>query len=159
MTALSAMQKEWIKNTEEGLTTGILVWDLSAAFDTLDISLFIKKMEIYGADKTTQDWFRSFLQNRTQRVRVGGALSSALGLESGVPQGGILSPIIFTLYTADMELWLNNSKLFNFADDTTTYTTSKEARQIKDSLEEDANQVLKFMDSNGLIANEAKTEF
>ena len=159
MTALSAMQKEWIKNTEEGLTTGILVWDLSAAFDTLDISLFIKKMEIYGADKTTQDWFRSFLQNRTQRVRVGGALSSALGLESGVPQGGILSPIIFTLYTADMELWLNNSKLFNFADDTTTDTKGTVPLNIKRNLENDAVNILQFMASNGLVANQAKTEF
>ena len=121
--------------------------------------MLLKKLAIYGADEITLDWFRSFLSKRTQRVRIGGTLSSPLGLETGVPQGGILSPIVFTLYTADMELWIKHSTLINFADDTTTYTTSKEARQIKDSLEEDANQVLKFMASNGLIANEAKTEF
>ena len=120
MTALSSMQKEWIKNTEEGLMTGVLVWDLSAAFDTLDIDVFIEKLKIYGADSTTLEWFKSYLENRTQRVRIGGALSAPLKLVSGVPQGGILSPIVFTLYTADMELWLQSSKLFNFADDTTT---------------------------------------
>ena len=43
MTALSSMQKDWIKNTEDGLMTGVLVWDLSSAFDTLDIELFIRK--------------------------------------------------------------------------------------------------------------------
>ena len=37
------MQKDWMKNTEDGLMTGILVWDLSSAFDTLDIDLFFKK--------------------------------------------------------------------------------------------------------------------
>ena len=58
-----------------------------------------------------------------------------------------------------MELWIKHSTLINFTDDTTTYTISKEARQIKDNLEEDANQVIKFMASYGLIANEAKTEF
>ena len=48
MTALSSMQREWISNTEDGLTTGVLVWDLSSTFDTLDIELFLRKMEKYG---------------------------------------------------------------------------------------------------------------
>ena len=110
MTALSSMQKNWIKNAEEGLMTGVLVWDLSAAFDTLDVGLFLKKLSLYGADELTLSWFRSFLTERTQRVRIGSSLSNALTLTSGVPHGGILSPIVFTLYTADMELWLKKSK-------------------------------------------------
>ena len=88
ITALSAMQKDWIRNTEEGLMTGILVWDLSSAFDTLDIELFLKKMQIYGADDNTVNWFSSFLCDRRQRVRIGGVVSSPLVLVSGVPQGG-----------------------------------------------------------------------
>ena len=88
MSALSAMQKEWIRNSEEGLVTGILVWDLSAAFDTLDISLFLKKMSLYGADGLSLSWFRSFLTERTQRVRIGSSLSAPITLTSGVPQGG-----------------------------------------------------------------------
>ena len=48
-----------------------------------------------------------------------------LELVSGVPQGGILSPIVFTLYTSDMELWLKHSGLFNLADDTTTDSKGK----------------------------------
>ncbi len=159
MTALSSMQKEWIKNSEEGLMTGILVWDLSAAFDTLDISLFLKKMELYGANGLTLSWFKSFLTGRTQRVRIGSALSDTLTLSSGVPQGGILSPIVFTLYTADVGLWLNHSKLTNFADDTTTDVCSKTKEDIKTYLEEDAKKVLNFMASNGLVANQSKTEF
>ena len=156
MTALSSMQKEWITNTESGLLTGILVWDLSSAFDTLDIKLFLSKMSIYGADRTTLDWFSSFLSGRTQRVRIGSALSAPGLLTSGVPQGGILSPIVFTIYTADMELWLKSSKVFNFADDTTTDTKGKEPINIKLKLEEDANNALQFMASNGLVANKKK---
>ena len=159
MTALTAMQKEWIKNSEDGLLTGVLVWDLSSAFDTLDINLFLEKLKIYGADGLTIKWFGSFLCGRTQRVRIDNALSTPLVLVSGVPQGGILSPIIFTLYTADMELWLSNSSLFNFADDTTTDFKHKDVSLIQKKLEEDANNVLSFMASNGLIANESKTEF
>ena len=159
MTALSAMQKDWMRNTEDGLMTGILVWDLSSAFDTLDIDLFLKKMVLYGADDNTVSWFHSFLCDRKQRVRIGGVVSNPLSLASGVPQGGILSPIVFTLYTADMELWLKTSKLTNYADDTTTGNKSKSNLEIKLGLEEDAINVLNFMASNGLIANKAKTEF
>ena len=109
--------------------TGILVWDLSSAFDTLDIKLFLKEMTLYGADEMNINWFRSFLSSRTQRVRIGDSVSTPLELVSGVPQGGILSPIIFTLYTADMELWLKTSSLFNFADDTTTDNRSKSKKR------------------------------
>ena len=78
---------------------------------------------------------------------------------SGVPQGGILSPIIFTLYTADMEQWLKSSKLSNFADDTTTSVKNKNMEKVRKGLEEDAHNVLCFMASNGLVANHSKTEF
>ena len=159
MTALSSMQKDWIKKTEEGLTTGILIWDLSAAFDTLDIDLFQKKLQLYGADYLALSWFKSFLTGRTQRVRIGSALSKPLTLTSGVPQGGILSPIVFTLYTADMGLWLKHSKSTNFADDTTTDYSGSTKEDIKNCLEGDALRVLSFMASNGLVANQSKTEF
>jgi hypothetical protein len=82
MTALTAMQKEWIKNSEVGLLTGVLVWDLSSAFDTLDINLFLEKPKIYGADELTIKWFRSFLCGRTQRVRIGNSLSEPNHLHS-----------------------------------------------------------------------------
>ena len=77
------MQKDWIRNSEEGLITGVLVWDLSAAFDTLDIELFLKKMALYGADKKTLSWFKTFLTERTQRVRIGTTLSAPLRLTEG----------------------------------------------------------------------------
>ena len=138
--------------------TGVLVWDLSSAFDTLDIDLFLKKMVLYGADVNTLSWFKSFLTDRTQRTRIGTKISEPLTLVSGVPQGAILSPIVFTLYTADMELWLKTSNLFNFADDTTTDNKGVNKLEIGLRLVEDANNVLDFMSSNGLVTNQSKTE-
>ena len=58
-----------------------------------------------------------------------------------------------------MELWLKDSKLFNFADDTTTDTKGKDVDVVRRGLEENARNVLSFMASNSLIANQAKTEF
>ena len=90
MTAHSQMQKDWINNTEKGSKTGILIWDLSAAFDTLDINLLCEKLKLYGFMEKTVHWFKSFLTDRSQRVRIGQTLSDAVTLNTGVPQGGTL---------------------------------------------------------------------
>ena len=159
MTALTSIQKQWITSTEEGKKTGVLIWDLSAAFDTLDPGLFCQKLEIYGLDRKSKEWFNSFLTGRTQRVKIGSQLSGPLNLTSGVPQGGILSPIIFTIYGADMEDWVEHSTIFNYADDTTSSCVDKSIETIKKKLENDAENMLCFMASNGLVANPAKTVF
>ena len=57
-----------------------------------------------------------------------------------------------------MEDWLKKSKVFNYADDTMTDNKSKSPEEIKSRLEEDAQMVLSFMASNGLVANQAKTD-
>ena len=157
MSALTAIQQEWANNTTQGLISGILLWDLSAAFDTLDTSTLCSKLAIYGFDMLSCNWFRSFLTGRTQRVKIGRSLSSSKRLESGVPQGGILSPIIFVVYGADMEQWLNHSSALTYADDTSSTVTGMTMNEVKFKLEEDAEMVLKFMASNGLVANPSKT--
>ena len=91
MTAWAQIQQEWAKSTEENKITGVLLWDLSAAFDCLDIDLLCKKLEIYGFEELTVKWFSSFLSNRSQRVRIGEAISNKIDLKSGVPQGGVCS--------------------------------------------------------------------
>ena len=62
--------KDWIKNKEEGQKTGLLIWDLSVAFDALDIELLCKDLALYGFNDQTLNWFSSFLSNRTQREKI-----------------------------------------------------------------------------------------
>ena len=152
MSALSAIQQEWAENSESNLITGILLWDLSAAFDTLNADIFVAKLKIYGFDEKSCAWFNSFLTGRSQQVKIGRTLSSKKALSSGVPQGGILSPIIFVIYGADMELWLKHSNAFTYADDTSSSVTGKSIDEVKRKLEEDADAVLNYMASNGLMA-------
>ena len=78
-------------------------------------------------------------------------------LETGVSQGGILSPIIFTLFTADLELWCKFSKIYGFADDTTSACQGKNLEEIIQNLKTDADSILSYMASNGLVANPTKT--
>ena len=102
-------------------------------------------------------WIRSFLSNRSQKVKIGECISRKEKLVCGVPQGGILSPIIFVLYVSDLEDWLNHSSAFTYADDTSTSISDTDVLKVIRKMEEDANQVLKYMASNGLIANTKKT--
>ena len=85
MTAWSDIQQDWVINSEDKKITGVLLLDLSAAFDTLDVNLLCKKLELYGMDQTALNWFRSFLTDRSQKVRIGECTSSSVKLESGVP--------------------------------------------------------------------------
>ena len=62
------MQKDWVNNSEQGQKTGILIWDLSAAFDTLDTNLLCEKLNLHGFTENTIKWFRAFLTGRQQRV-------------------------------------------------------------------------------------------
>ena len=68
MSALSATQHEWSKNTGEKLITGILIWDLSAAFDTQSQSIFCQKLKLYGFNQILINWFRK-LPNRQNSER------------------------------------------------------------------------------------------
>ncbi len=157
MTALAAMQEDWVRNWDQKMLTGILLWDLSAAYDTLNPSLLCEKLRVYGFDRLSCQWFESFLKGRKQSVRIGKSISRQRNLESGVPQGGILSPIIFTIFGADLEDWTKSSTIFSYADDTSSSSSGESVEEVKRKLEQDAEEVLKFMASNGLVANPSKT--
>ena len=102
-------------------------------------------------------WFESYLTNRSQRVKIGDQLSNGIKLKSGVPQGGVLSPIIFVVYVSDLEDWLCHSTALTYADDTTSSVTGKEITTVMSHMEFDADKLLRYMASNGMVANPKKT--
>ena len=118
--------------------------------------ILCKKLIFYGFEVKTIAWFNSFLIGRSQCVKIGDKISSRKQLLSGVPQGGILSPLAFVIYVSDLCDWLKCSVAGTYADDTQSSCTNKELSIVKKNLESDALQVLLFMASNGLIANPKK---
>ena len=90
---LASMVAEWSKAYEAGQTTGVLLWDLSSAFDTIDVNLLCKKLGIYGVAERTVGWFKSFLMAREQRVQIGDSTSQMQTISVGCPQSSLLSPL------------------------------------------------------------------
>ena len=157
--ALLTMTAKWDESEAKKESTGILLWDLSAAFDCIDWEIFLGKLKALGFDKRSIKWFRSFLEGRSQQVGIGQALSSPRNITTGCPQGSILSPLIFTIMTCDLELWVSNLACFNYADDTSTSASNEDVKIVLKTLEGEANNILKFMASNYLVANPNKTVF
>ena len=80
----------------------VLLYDLSAAFDTVSHEILLAKFELYGFDKGTIKWMKSFLEGRKQIVKVSDELSSTQEINIGTPQGSRLSPLLFICLMADM---------------------------------------------------------
>jgi len=92
--------------------------DLEKAFDTVNHEILLQKLNFYGIRGTSNLWFKSYLENRKQRVKYKSTFSENLSVTCGVPQGSILGPLLFFIYINDMNKVIKNSTTFHFADDT-----------------------------------------
>ncbi|XP_070556586.1 uncharacterized protein [Ptychodera flava] len=139
----------------------LVMLDLSAAFDTVDHEVLLHRLQFrFGITGTALSWFRSYLNNRTQCVKVGSATSSSTHMKSGVPQGSVLGPILFTLYTAPLEDIIVQHGLNHmlYADDTQIYVVCNKPDEVQGSIEVCVDDIRAWMKSNMLILNDDKTE-
>ena len=100
-TAMLEMYDTWVEAAENGKLAGVAMADMSAAFDVVDTDILLAKARLYGVTRDTEQWLWSYLTGRSQCVTIGGATSSTLPLEAGVPQGSILGPALYNLFTSD----------------------------------------------------------
>ena len=160
LTSLIKMQDTWLEAFHNRKSTGILLFDLSAAFDTIDKEVLMKKLKTLSFDVPTIKWINSFMTGRTQQIKIGESISEKKEITSGVPQGSILGPLLFILYTSDVEQWLSQKiSVFTYADDTVISYSDVDENKIKNTLETEANAFLQYCADNGLVANPSKSEF
>lgn len=133
-------------------------FDLSKAFDTVDHSLLLYKLQHYGLNESSIMLIRSYLSNRFQSVKIetvdGPVFSETLNVNLGVPQGSCLGPLLFIIFINDLPGFLD-ALTFLFADDTSTTVRGED---VLTQLKTTYNQAHNWFKANGLSLNEDKTQ-
>ena len=133
--------------------------DLSKAFDTLDHGILINKLAHYGIHGTTFQWFSSYLTDRNQYVEIDGVTSNILPLSTGVPQGSILGPLLFLIYTNDIPYCTEYFNFILYADDTTLSSTIQISSLSPRDLNTELAKVFDWLAVNKLSLNVRKTKY
>jgi retron-type reverse transcriptase len=137
-------------------TAGVFI-DLSKAFDTLDHSVLLKKLSHYGIRGLSNDWIANYLSNRQQCVLFNNQLSLYRSISCGIPQGSILSPLLFIIYINDIE---NASSLLSaiiFADDTNLFASNSNLKMLCLTLNLELAKMSEWFRANKLSLNVLKT--
>ncbi len=165
--ALLCVHNDILQAMNKGQITLLVLLDLSAAFDTVDHSIFLNRLKSrIGIDGTALSWFQSYLTNRSQVVCINDAVSYPVTLTFGLPQGSVIGPSGFSLlYTLPLgDIIRNHGLKYHFyADDTQLFLsfdpTQENAESALQRIETCIDEIRQWMSQNFLKLNDDKTEF
>ena len=112
--ALVRMIENWKTQLNKRKKIGVIIMDLSKAFNTLNHSLLIDKLKAYGLNLNSASFIKSYLTNRYQRCKIGDSLSEWERIIAGIPQGSILGSLLFNIFINDIFLYIESSDLCNY---------------------------------------------
>ncbi len=140
----------------QGSYVRMLFVDYSSAFNTILPHKLVVKLGELGIPHDTCMWINSFLSDRRQRVRVGHHTSTALSLSTGSPQGCVLSPLLYSLYTHDCTPAHHNNTIVKFADDTTVVGLISGGDES--AYRDEVVRLSSWCKENNLLLNTSKTK-
>ncbi|KAI5607797.1 gastrula zinc finger protein XlCGF28.1-like [Silurus asotus] len=134
----------------------MLFVDYSSAFNTIIPSTLTSKLEVLGLSLPLCQWISNFLTDRPQAVRVGKHTSSTLTLSTGAPQGCVLSPLLYSLYTHDCVATSNSTTIIKFADD--TVVVGLISNNDETAYLQEVKNLERWCQENNLLLNVSKTK-
>ena len=163
-TALLKIHNDILSSVDDGRVTALTLLDLSAAFDTIDHTILQRRLSNwFGVSRKVLDWFKSYLTGRSQRIKLGNCVSSRSDLSFGVPQGSVLGPLLFTLYTTPLSSLVSGHAIPHhlYADDSQLYVSFSlgDSAAALNGLQSCLASVQSWMSTNKLKLNPDKTEF
>ena len=134
--------------------------DISKAFDIINHSILLRKLEYYGVHGKAQYWFKRYLSQRKQYVYYKNHKSESKAVSVGVPQGSFLGPLLFIIYSNDMTKLLRYcSSVIIFADDTTIYHAGTNRTEVYRNMNSDLETLSDWFKANKLSVNASKTKY
>ncbi len=130
--------------------------DYSSAFNTIVPATLVAKLQTLGLNRSLCSWTLDFLTGRSQVVRMGNNTSSPLILNTGAPQGCVLSPLLYSLYTHDCTATHSSNVIVKFADDTTVIGLITDNDET--AYREEVSTLTKWCQENHLSLNIDKTK-
>ena len=133
--------------------SSLMVKETSSLFDTVNHEILLKKLDHYGFRGVINDWFRSYLTGRKQKVVINGFESESKILAHGVPQGSVLGPILFLIYINDLHNCIKYCRTYHFADDTNLLNISKDYKTLQRQVNFDLFSLHKWLTANKISLN------
>ena len=161
-TAMTKVVNDLLTAVDSGKPTVLLSLDISAAFDMLDHDRLLNRAtELFGLSGQVINWLESYLTGRTSYVSIGNRRSSTVNCTTGVPQGSVLGPLLFSIFTSPVSHLISSFNVLchQYADDTQLYTSidlSSDHDII--NLSDCADAVTRWHLENNLLLNPSKTE-
>ena len=163
--AISQTVGNLLKNLENKKNSICVLLDLSKAFDTIEHSIMLEKLDPYGIRGTALSWFRSYLSDRHLRVKCRttscgiDTLSDEFTVKYGTPQGSCLGPLIFLIFVNDLHLHLSDSECVQFADDTTLIFANRNLKYLRFCVEQELCRIRDWFHANKLTLNIEKSSY
>ena len=158
--AIFDVLKNLHENWNENAFSGCVFIDFSRAFDSIDHSILVEKLKLYGFDENSLKFMQNYMSNRVQRTTVNGHISSPAKVSYGTAQGSILGPLIFILYVNDVFKSLNTDvSIYMYADDTLLVSKSDTVLGTARKAQKAFDEMISWCDENKLTINREKTKY
>ena len=147
------------KVIDEGSYAVSIFLDLSKAFDTVNHSILLSKLDLYSICASENQWFKSYLSKWKQKVFINGVKANFYLLNSGVLQGSILGPFLFIVYINDMVRATNYFTVRLFADDTSLTAVGSDLDVLIQRINSELPPVYEWLCSNKITLNLSETKY